>query len=541
MKLHQLPIRQYRKPDRVLIPLAFSLFLALLSLHASSLSADQGSVSPDPKGAVLEKYEAVMSRAQSLNVYQEDILHVLPKMQMAGQSIMSERYEDADRLLEAASRDLDLLEKHMPAHAQRTFRLEWLEIYREIFQKYAILAILAFFFTKIPSFRRWLKAEKFPAKGKMYLVILSFVAALFFSFFDISRYGESAWAFFDIQLVFVALSGLIGGFWPGLATGVFVGMFRLILSPHHAVYAGITCGAGMVSGLGSRFVKSYTKAAKVSFLTGVAAGIFHGIAIYLPAMATLAWQYFFMSVAFLALLEGAAVFVFMAVVSGLLDQEKQREVERELLTTKLLFLQAQIRPHFLFNALNTIAAVCNKENAAGARHLILRLAEFLRQAAKRYDDKVSLKEEMNYVDAYLDLEKARFQDRLRIEKRFEIPESVWNLKIPFLIIQPLVENAVKHGISRKEQGGTVSIEASEQDAHLVVRVKDDGTGTQPSRVQKILSEPQRSGEEGIGLRNINQRLIHLFGPGYGLQFNSRPNAGTEVEIRIPLKEQNGTA
>lgn len=492
------------------------------------------------ESSVLSKYEKVMKRARNLNVYQEDILHVVPKVDMAGQAIMAARYEDAGKLLDAAGRDLDLLEAQRPVHSARTFRLEWLEIYREIFQKFAILAILAFFFVKIPSFHRWLKSDQFPAKGKMYLVILGFVSALFFSFFDISRYGEAAWAFFDVQVVFISLSGLLGGIWCGVAAGLFVGLFRLILSTDYAVYASIAVGAGMIAGLGNRYIVSFSKASRVSFIAGTLSGLFHGIAIYIPSIGNLPWLFILMSVIFLSLLEGAAVFVFMAVVSGLIHEEKQREVEKELLTTKLLFLQAQIRPHFLFNSLNTIAAVCSKEKAPQAHSLILRLAEFLRQAAKRYDDHIPLKEEMSYVDAYLDLEKARFQERLQIEKKFDIPESLWNLKIPFLIIQPLVENAVKHGISRKPDGGKVSISAERKEEHLVIEVKDDGAGVLPAKIEKVLREPRTSQEQGVGLRNINQRMIHLFGQGYGLQFISTPNEGTAVRLKIPvLKGQNG--
>lgn|GEM_PF-719508 len=511
-----------------LFPLLFILFSPSLFSAEPAPAADESSV--------LKQYEEVMKRAQSLNVYREDILHVVPKMEMAGQAIMSLRYEDAGRFLAAADRDLDLLETQMPVHSARTFRLEWLEIYREIFQKFAILAILAFFFVKIPSFHRWLKSEQFPAKGKMYLVILCFVSALFFSFFDISRYGEAAWAFFDVQVVFITLSGLLGGVWCGVATGFFVGVFRLILSADYAVYAAIAVAAGTIGGLGGRYISSFTKASRVSFAAGTLSGLFHGTAIYIPSLGNLPWTFVLMSIFFLAVLEGAAVFVFMAVVSGLIHEEKQRDVEKELLTTKLLFLQAQIRPHFLFNSLNTIAAVCSKEKAPQAHRLILRLAEFLRQAAKRFDDHISLKEELSYVDAYLDLEKARFQERLQIEKKFDIPEEVWNLKIPFLIIQPLVENAVKHGISRKPDGGRVTIMAEQKDGHLVIEVKDDGTGVLSEKIEKVLSEPRTSQEEGVGLRNINQRLIHLFGPKYGLQFNSRLNEGTSVWIRIPMQE-----
>ena len=210
-------------------------------------------------------------------------------------------------------------------------------------------------------------------------------------------------------------------------------------------------------------------------------------------------------------------------------------MERELLETKLLFLQAQISPHFLFNALNTISAICHRENASEARRLILNLADFFRRALKRVDDKITLREEMGYIDAYLELEKARFQERLQIRKEFNLPEFLWEARIPFLVLQPIVENAIKHGISKKEAGGTLVIRLAMENQCLSVEVTDDGPGEDLAKIEKIIQGRDVPADVGIGLQNINQRLIRLYGAESRLHFGGAPGHGFSVQVRLPLE------
>ncbi|HTL46486.1 MAG TPA: histidine kinase [Verrucomicrobiae bacterium] len=484
----------------------------------------------------MAKYDKAVALAGELNVGEEDILHILPKIRMASQAMMNGEFSKADTILGEALEDLALINSQRPEHLQRTFRLEWLEIYREIIQKYAILALLAFLLIRVPYFRRMLHADRISVMGKVYLAMMTVITALFFSFFDVSRYGESAWAFFDIQVVLLAIGGLLGGLWPGVLSGFLVGAFRWVLNPELHVYFWIALAAGTLGGLGARSIRSFRNTAKAGLLTGAAAGTLHGALVYIPLARELSWTYALMSILFLALMEGGAVFVFLAVVSGILREDHRREMETELLQTKLLFLQAQISPHFLFNALNTISAICHRENAHEARKLVLNLADFFRRAIKRVDDKITLREELGYIDSYLELEKARFQERLRVEKVIEIPEALWNAKIPFLVLQPLVENAIKHGISKKEEGGRLTIRISESGKCLEVEVKDDGAGADADTMEKILSREYASGEFGIGLQNINQRLVRLYGKAHRLKFSGKAGQGLSVTVRLPVSQ-----
>ncbi|HAP93505.1 MAG TPA: sensor histidine kinase [Desulfotomaculum sp.] len=193
-------------------------------------------------------------------------------------------------------------------------------------------------------------------------------------------------------------------------------------------------------------------------------------------------------------------------------------------------LRAQINPHFLFNTLNTIIMFI-RTNPETARRLLIRLSSFFRYALKRSGHFNTLKEEIEYLNTYLILEKARFGEKLQIAK--EIDETILPCRVPVLTIQPLVENAIKHGILPKSGRGTVKIIACPVNGEMLVAVHDDGVGIQPERLPEIFKHDVGSGN-GVGLSNVHERLKSLFGEDYGLKIVSTPNVGTSVYVRIPL-------
>jgi LytS/YehU family sensor histidine kinase len=201
---------------------------------------------------------------------------------------------------------------------------------------------------------------------------------------------------------------------------------------------------------------------------------------------------------------------------------------------KLDALQAQINPHFLFNVLNTIIAT-SRSNPNRARRLLIHLAEFFRRALKSKGALISLKEEMEFVNTYLVLEKARFGRKLKI--RSEIPRDLMDAEVPRLSIQPLVENAVKHGITPLLTSGTVMIhvdrvEAENGDVELVVEIMDDGMGIEEERLKDVLLPGVGSGN-GVGLANVHARLKGLYGEEYGLKIQSELGEGTTVIMKLP--------
>lgn len=496
---------------------------------------------PVNREEVLRKYQEAVDVAHAENVYQNDILKILPRIRNATKLLVQGEYEESSVLLDEILYDLKLVESQIPKQLHQAFQLEWLKIYRDVIQKYAVLALLAYFFIQVPYFRRMIRSESPAIMGRIYLTILFGCGSIFFSLFDLMQYGETAWAFLDIQVVFLTLTGLIGGFWPGLAAGFLVGVFRLVLSLHFWIYFLIAIMAGAVGGLFYRKMRNIAHAERVSFICGSLVGMIHGFLVYVPMRGSLTTGYVALSILVLAALEGTAVFIFVAMACGILREQSRQDTEKELLKTQLLFLQAQISPHFLYNTLNTISAICAREEAPEAQRLILKLAEFLRGTLKRVDDQVTLREELVYIKCYVDIERARFRDRLSIEEDFEVSEESWETKIPFLILQPLVENAIKHGISKKEEGGTLKMKLRAENGMLECEISDTGVGMPQERVENIFSAHVPARGNGIGIKNINERLVRFYGPQFGLKFQSVPGQGTTVHVKIPLRKKASAA
>ncbi|WP_300382189.1 LytS/YhcK type 5TM receptor domain-containing protein [Clostridium sp.] len=217
---------------------------------------------------------------------------------------------------------------------------------------------------------------------------------------------------------------------------------------------------------------------------------------------------------------------FLSTQYELAEVEKQRE-----LTQKAEFhaLQSQINPHFIFNSLNTISAFC-REKPGKARELLIDLATYFRRSIQNKEGLVDIYEEMDYVKAYLQLEKARFEERLTLE--IEIPDNL-KCEMPCLILQPIVENAVIHGAMKRKKG-IVKIIAKEDKGNLKVSVIDNGFGI-PKEIIKGL-ESKVSYEGSIGLINVHRRLCYLYGDGHGLDILTS-SEGTEINICIPIKER----
>lgn len=188
-------------------------------------------------------------------------------------------------------------------------------------------------------------------------------------------------------------------------------------------------------------------------------------------------------------------------------------------------LRAQISPHFIYNALTTIASFV-RTDPERARELILEFAEFTRYSFRSHGDFTTLAEELRSIDRYLILERARFGDRLEI--RLQIAPEVLPIAVPFLALQPLVENAVRHGLAGKTGVGTISIVAEDAGTECLISVEDDGVGMDPAVLQRRTEDG-----EHVGLGNVDVRLRSVFGDDFGLVVETAPDAGTKVIMRIP--------
>jgi len=213
-------------------------------------------------------------------------------------------------------------------------------------------------------------------------------------------------------------------------------------------------------------------------------------------------------------------------------QHRERELTELAATAQLAALRAQINPHFLFNSLNSIAQLI-RTDPDKAESCVERLAEIFRYILRRAEKEfVPLREELEMATAYLEIERARFGDRLRIETAVD-PRSLHQL-IPNLILQPLVENAIKHGLSRKLGGGTVRIRAALTDGRLDLSVGDDGLGMADPALAHVY-------DRGVGLRNLRDRLARLYGPAHLPEIRSAPGTGTEVRLSLPVRPREAAA
>ncbi|GAA1800921.1 histidine kinase [Planosporangium flavigriseum] len=195
-------------------------------------------------------------------------------------------------------------------------------------------------------------------------------------------------------------------------------------------------------------------------------------------------------------------------------------------------LRAQISPHFIYNALTAIASFV-RTDPERARELILEFAEFTRYSFRAHGEFTTLADELRSIDRYLTIERARFGERLQV--RLQIAPEVLPVGVPFLCLQPLVENAVRHGLSRKPGVGTVSIIARDAGAECHITVEDDGVGMDPSVLGGPASAEDETNESGqhVGLSNVDERLRSVFGDEFGLVVETAPGAGTKVSMRIP--------
>jgi two-component system, LytTR family, sensor kinase len=200
------------------------------------------------------------------------------------------------------------------------------------------------------------------------------------------------------------------------------------------------------------------------------------------------------------------------------------EHQQLLLRARMDALSSQINPHFLFNTLNTVSALIRFDPDA-ARGVVIKLSNILRRLLGKHESFVPLREELDFIDDYLSIEVARYgRENLQIVK--EIDEATLASFVPSMLLQPIVENSIKHGLAPKLTGGEIRIRTSRADGRLVLEIEDNGVGIPRQRLE---SPP----EKGIGISNVQERLKVLYGEGYRLDITSEPGRGTLIRIEVP--------
>ena len=430
-----------------------------------------------------------------------------------------------------------------------------------VLQELALPVVLIYVLSTTPLFRRIIGGEAVPqiSRERDTLKLFGGLAVI-----QILSLGYSLGFLFlaDEQVTFgvllVVVSSLLGGWRFGLGLGI-VTMFvrgtqNLFLDPEAEFL--VLYRAGNLRGFfdlalwGDTFLWRYLIDPEVSSalwagivaglcadLLGerrltpvVALGLQAGTALGVGYLTAISWEdpadliyYLLPSV----VVSGLAV----AAIALMVRSVQAEAAEMARTRAELRALRAQINPHFLFNALNTIRYFVRTE-PEDARRLLLHLSEVF-QRALRSGEFVPLRDELSYVESYLALEKARLDERLQIEWNACVEDHL-DHPVPTLILQPIVENAVIHGIAQKPGGGTVRITADQIENDLVLHVEDDGPGIPPTRLTQI-QNPAEAESTGIGLRNVDGRLRALYGEAYRLVVDSETGRGTRVQIRIPIK------
>ncbi len=214
-------------------------------------------------------------------------------------------------------------------------------------------------------------------------------------------------------------------------------------------------------------------------------------------------------------------------------ERKLEEQSRLLLEARLDALQRQINPHFLFNTLNSISSLVRSRPEL-AREMIVKLSNILRALLRDREAFVPLSEELAFTDDYLDIEVVRFGEKLRVVK--EIAEETLAVVVPSMLLQPLIENSIKHGLEPRIHGGTVTLRSRIVDGMLLIEVEDDGVGMAPVVPDGAQHSASRAGT-GIGMRNVRERMQVLYGEEAQVEMVSRPGRGTKIRLLMPLTQR----
>lgn len=352
----------------------------------------------------------------------------------------------------------------------------------------------------------------------------------------------------DLSLEGVLLAGFLGGIWVGTGVGFAVGLVSYLIGEPAAfpfyTAVGIIAGA-LFSSLGERGIIWNFSLNPFFIVYNFLERLFRGrldrnfipfalcvLCVFLRYQ-LIEWfgarsiYAFAPRVPFLVTLDVAVAVYTLGIALKITSNTRMeiimREEESQLIHARLATLRGQINPHFLFNTLNSITALI-RTDAEKAREMTRRLSQIFRQSLEDVSDTHSLEEELEFIDNYLSIEKVRFGEKLRISK--SIGEGAGSFQVPTMILQPLVENAVKHGISRSTDGGLVSIDAERTRGGLEITVENEGPDDGPFRLEEMLSR-------GIGLSNVKERL-ELYSCGLGsLEIAPRGGGGAVVRLFVP--------
>ena len=420
--------------------------------------------------------------------------------------------------------------------------------------KLGVAAAVSSSLVRSKEFKSLLFREERTFRQKVYLVLWFALPIMLGVWIRIS---QSTFTASDISFETALLLGVMGGRWAGALGGILIGIPALLHGEWAALPFDVLCGflAGQLRTMAADKENIW------SFSPFADQSIFRLIRRNLPRPRLFDWQVmFFATVVGLRFVQTelvryfprsifsiespgtwwvycliyaasvAAVGIEIKVFNSVRIQIKLEEQERLLLHARMEALQNQINPHFLFNTLNSISSLVRFDPDM-ARDVIFKLATILRRLLSSGEAFAPLREEFEFIDNYLDIEVVRFgRDKLRVVKELD-PASL-DVVVPSMLLQPLIENSIKHGLSPKVEGGSIYLRSRLIDSRLIIEVEDDGVGMGGAQLEESSS---RTGM-GIGMANIAERLQVLYGDTAKMTIDSHEGKGTLIRIRLPLVE-----
>ena len=424
--------------------------------------------------------------------------------------------------------------------------------------KLGVAAAVSSTLVRSKEFKKLLFREERTFRQKLYLVLWFGLPVMVGVWF---RIVQKSFAAGDLSFETALLLGVIGGRWAGSLGGILLGVPALL----HGEWA------AMPFDVLSGFLAGQLRAMAVdkddiwSFSPFIDESIFRLIRRNLPRPRLFDWQFiFFWTVMGLRFVQTelaqyfpgsvfsvespdnywvysaiyaaavTAIGIELKIFNSVRIQIKLEEQERLLLHARMEALQNQINPHFLFNTLNSISSLVRFDPDT-AREMIFKLATILRRLLNSSEAFASLRDEFEFVDNYLDIEVVRFgPDKLRVVK--DIDPASLDVVVPSMLLQPLIENSIKHGLSPKVEGGSIYLRSRLTDSRLIIEVEDDGVGMGGAQIEESST---RTGM-GIGMANISERLQVLYGDTARMTIDSHEGKGTLIRIRLPLIEADSS-
>lgn len=408
-----------------------------------------------------------------------------------------------------------------------------------LFIKLAVAASLASILVRINAFKRMLLREERTLNQRVQFALN---LSLIFATGVAVRVVTGIYKAVDLGLEGSLLAGMLGGYVTGLFSGILISIPAMIHGEFLSmlIFAGVGVLGGLLRDLAPdpeeiwhfSLLRKAPDTVRSAFNFLILAGI-----IFAEMLRWSAIQVFGPKVLFALYGEESTrlgvIAVYVTTVFAVLlplkiwnntrNEDKLETQQRLLNEARLSALTRQINPHFLFNTLNSITSLI-RTDPEKARSMIGKLSNILRRVMRKQENMNPLREELQFIDDYMAIELVRFGDKLRFLK--EVDPVTLDQSVPSMILQPLVENSIKHGLSGKVEGGMIRVRSRLVDGRLHLSVEDDGVGIPEAKLATLF-------DQGIGINNVNERLKVLFGNQYRMYIDSKPGQGTLTEIELP--------